>query len=44
MYIDGVEIEGVTNFEYTNSVDEVPIIRLELICFGELEIDLERGI
>jgi hypothetical protein len=37
--IDGVKIEGVKSLEYNTSVDEIPILKLELFT-GDIEFEI----
>lgn len=42
--VDGVDINGITHFEYRNNVEEFPSIYMEFICAGELELNIEKGV
>lgn len=40
VYIDGVEIHGIRAFNYSNSVNEVPYIEMELVTGGKVDFDI----
>lgn len=43
MDIDGVEVKGILQLQYTHADDEFPSIGMEFLCVGEVELDIEKG-
>lgn len=40
VYMDGIEIENVSNIDYEYSIDEYPTLTLEIITLDDLEIEI----
>ena len=43
MYIDGVKITGIREFEYNNSVDNVPTISMVMSVLGDVKFEIDKG-
>lgn len=43
VFIDDIEIKGVTKINYSNEVREYPILSLEIVAFGEVKIEKIEG-
>jgi hypothetical protein len=36
VWLDGVKVQGLRKIEYTNSIEEIPILKMELAIIPEL--------